>query len=530
MRVTRIDQPEAMLVAPEQAFFLQREPQAAPAQRAAGAAGAPVRHRAGRPALARRPRSSATSTAARGARSSRSSCCARSRSRRARSACRGPTTRCAALAAAVARRAERPNAMRLAIWFVLLFAVAVVAATTLGTNDGLVELLLGRLAARPVAEPVPAAAGRHLLPARRRDPGDQLAGRPAAARARMARRAARPQRRRRRCARRWRSTSAAATRRAQKSAQRALAIQAETPELAQDNEFTVLGHLLAAGSAHRLQDRARARRGAAPRARPRRTAAPAARSAEEGARLLAAEWALDDRDAPRALELLDELPLGVARRTHALRLKLQAARLGAPAAGGAEDGAPAGQAPGLLDGRRRRACCARWPSSRSTRRTTSISCAASGSRSTPADRRDPFVAARAATQRQRARRATRTRAPGCGRSGTALAELGAEERAAIAEALAGACRGIGAEWLPRLEAAAQALPRDGAVALAAGSALAERGLWGKARRAARAGRGRRPCSPRRRAARPGSRWPSWPRRRATRRAPRAATRAAARPG
>ena len=34
---------------------------------------------------------------------------------------------------------------------------------------------------------------------------------------------------------------------------------------------------------------------------------------------------------------------------------------------------------------------------------------------------------------------------------------------------------------PRLESASQALPRDGAVALAAGRALAERGLWGKAR-------------------------------------------------
>src|SRR5205085_1373598 len=39
--------------------------------------------------------------------------------------------------------------------------------------------------------------------------------------------------------------------RAQRSAQRALAIQVETPELAQDNEFTVLGHLLAAGSTPR---------------------------------------------------------------------------------------------------------------------------------------------------------------------------------------------------------------------------------------------------------------------------------------
>ena len=98
----------------------------------------------------------------------------------------------------------------------------------------------------------------------------------------------------------------------------------------------------------------------------------------------------------------------------------------------------------------------------------------------PADRRDPFIAARAATQasalgaQEDARNWLR---PLWDR----LAELGVEERAAVAEALAGAVRGIGAEWLPRLEAASQALPRDGAVALAAGSALAERGLWGKAR-------------------------------------------------
>ena len=33
--------------------------------------------------------------------------------------------------------------MRLAIWFVLLFGVAVVAATTLGTNDGLATFYWG---------------------------------------------------------------------------------------------------------------------------------------------------------------------------------------------------------------------------------------------------------------------------------------------------------------------------------------------------------------------------------------------------
>ncbi len=40
--------------------------------------------------------------------------------------------------------------------------------------------------------------------------------------------------------------------------------------------------------------------------------------------------------------------------------------------------------------------------------------------------------------------------------------------------------GIGPDWLQRLEAAAQAFPREPAVAHAVGSALAERRLWGKA--------------------------------------------------
>jgi len=62
-----------------------------------------------------------------------------------------------------------------------------------------------------------------------------------------------------------------------------------------------------------------------------------------------------------------------------------------------------------------------------------------------------------------------------------MTELGSEERIAVAVALAEAVAGIGAEWLPRIESAAQALPRDAAVALGAGCALAERELWGKAR-------------------------------------------------
>ena len=47
----------------------------------------------------------------------------------------------------------------------------------------------------------------------------------------------------------------------------------------------------------------------------------------EGIELRAARWALEDRDPLLALERLAQLPLGVGRRTLALRLRLKAARL-----------------------------------------------------------------------------------------------------------------------------------------------------------------------------------------------------------
>jgi HemY protein len=367
--------------------------------------------------------------------------------------------------------------VRLAIWFVLLFAVAVVAAATFGTNDGLASFYWGawRLDLS-LNFFVLVLIGTCFLLVAVIQAVNSLIGL--------------PQR-----AREWRTarrdrTGQAALRdalaqyfggrytRAQKSAQRALAIQAETPELAQDNEFTVLGHLLAAGSAHRVQDRA-GRDEELRRALDLSHRSPAARSAEEGARLLAAEWALDDRDATRAGELLNELPLGVARRTHALRLKLQAARLGRSPQEALKtarllvkhQGFSAVAAAGLLRSLAFESLDTVHDADQLRRLWLALD---------PADRRDPFIAARAATQ------ASALGADEDARNWLRplwdrIAELAGEERAAVAEALAGAVPGIGVEWLARLESASLALPRDGAVALAAGRALAERGLWGKAR-------------------------------------------------
>lgn len=368
--------------------------------------------------------------------------------------------------------------MRNVIWLVLLFAAAVVAATALGKNDALVtfywdpwraDLSLNFFLCLLLATCILIVLAIQGVSA--------LIGLPQRAREW-------------RVARRDRSAQAALRdalaqyfggrySRSQKSAQRALAIQADTPELAQDNEFTVLSHLLAAGSAHRLQDRG-GRDEQLRRALDLSHSSPAARSAEEGAQLLAAEWALDDRDAPRAMELLGELPQGVARRTHALRLKLQATRLGRLPQDALKtarllakhQGFSKVAAQGLL----RSLAFESLDTAHDVDQLRRVWLAFD-----PMDRRDAFVAARAAA------RAADLGAFEEARSWLRpfweqLSELASDERSAIALGLVHAMQGIGPEWLPRLEQASQAFSREGAIALAVGSALAERQLWGKARR------------------------------------------------
>ena len=369
--------------------------------------------------------------------------------------------------------------MRAVVWFTLLFVVAVVAATTLGTNDGLVSfywsgwrmdmslnlfllLLVGTcFALVTLIQAVNALVG---LPRR------ALAWRVA---------------RRDRSAQAWLRDAlaqyfGARYSRAHRSAQRALEIQSDTPELAQDNEFTVLGHLLAAGSLHRLQDRPQ-RDEQLRRALDLARHSAAARSAEEGARMLAAEWALDDRNAPRALELLADLPPGVGRRTHALRLKLQATRLARQPQEALKtarllakhQGFSKEAALGLLRSLAFEALDGGRDADQVRRVWQQLD---------PADRRDAFVAARAAS------RMALLGAAGEGRNWLrplwdAPGDLNAEDREALAQGLVACVGGIGADWLPRLEAAWQGYPRDGAIAFAVGCAMAECRLWGKARQA-----------------------------------------------
>lgn len=120
--------------------------------------------------------------------------------------------------------------------------------------------------------------------------------------------------------------------RARKAALQSLALE---DGLAQDKatvayrlQLRTIAHMAAADSSHALQDRSTRDEhlNAALELAPLNGTAQQ-QELREGAQMRSARWALDDRDAPAALERLGELPHGAARRTVALRIKLKATRL-----------------------------------------------------------------------------------------------------------------------------------------------------------------------------------------------------------
>lgn len=125
--------------------------------------------------------------------------------------------------------------------------------------------------------------------------------------------------------------------RARKSAQNALEKEGLMSEagLALDHAVALrtLAHIMAAESAHALQDRVvREIHWQAALAAAKQAPTLESRTLNEGIQLRAARWLLDDRDAPASLALLQNLPSAAARRMVAMRLQLKAARLaGQPA-------------------------------------------------------------------------------------------------------------------------------------------------------------------------------------------------------
>ena len=367
--------------------------------------------------------------------------------------------------------------MRGVIWLVLLFVVAVVAATTLGRNDGLVSLywsgwrldvslnlfvialLLSCLALvfamRALQSLASLPARAHAWRVQRRGLAAQAALREALA-----------------------EYFGARYSRARKAAARAVAIHDATPELVGDLQTRMLAHLLWAASLHRLQDRPQRDRQLKQLQRLRRAAGPL-RGNDDGVPLMAAEWALDDRDAPRALALLAELPPGAARRTQALRLRLQAHRL-------AQQPEEALRTARLLAKHQAFSPAAAQSLLRSLAGETlgkardAEQLERAWQQLDSSDHADALVAARAAQH------AAELGAHDVGRrwllpAWQRLTELGRDEREAVSQGLVRNLPGLPAEWLQRIEAAERALPGDPAVLAAVGGAYAERQLWGKAR-------------------------------------------------
>jgi HemY protein len=370
--------------------------------------------------------------------------------------------------------------MRGVVWVVLLFVAAVVAATALGTNDGLVTiawgawrtdlslnlfvlLLVGFCGLTVLA--LQAIEAMVSLPRRaqewrwlRRERAAQAALREALVEFFNARYS-----------------------RARKAAQRALDFQPQTMPLAQDGEFRLLAQLLAANSLHRLQDR-RQRDEVLQQAQHSQAASVLPRalgSAHEALCLCSAEWALDDRDAEAALRALERLPPGAQRRTQALRLKMQASRMArqpllalqtarllanhrafSPAVAQGLLRSLAGEAlEQVHDAEQLQRLWLQWDAQ---------------------ERRDPQVVALAAARAAKLGAAEEARAwlrPFWDR----LADLSVVDRTAVALALADVRQGLGTDWLLRAELAAQTHAQDAAVVAAAGLVLAERQLWGKAR-------------------------------------------------
>ena len=117
--------------------------------------------------------------------------------------------------------------------------------------------------------------------------------------------------------------------RARKAAELVLSLEQSVTQggerLSYAERLRTLSHLLAAESAHAVQDRKLREKHF--RLAMEHALARDAQETRDGVQLRAARWALDDRDAAKALEWLDLMPQGASRRTLALRLRFKSARM-----------------------------------------------------------------------------------------------------------------------------------------------------------------------------------------------------------
>jgi HemY protein len=242
-------------------------------------------------------------------------------------------------------------------------------------------------------------------------------------------------------------------------------------------QLRAIAHLLAAESAHALQDRG-AREDHLQQAMEHASARDA-QETRDGAVLRAARWALEDREPQAAMTILQGLPQGAGRRTVALRTRLRASRQAgqplealetarllakhhafSPVAAGS---IVRGLAIDLLNGA--------YDVAQLQRAWQALE---------PSERLMPEVAIHAA-QRQIAlggdARTSRDWLLPVWESQTDLAD---SLRVKLVCALEEGLDSIDAAWLARIETAQRANPRDATLQYLAGMACMRRQLWGKA--------------------------------------------------
>jgi HemY protein len=366
--------------------------------------------------------------------------------------------------------------MRAVIWWVLLFGGAVLAATFLGSNDGLVTIYWASwrldVSLNLFVLALVVLYAVVLLAVRGTEALVSLPRRAAQWRALQRERAAQGDLREGQ-----QEYLAGRFSRAAKTAQRALGLSEGQPAWPGQDAVQVQALLLWARSAHRLQDRS---------GRDRLMArldvlmtSTGARTGLEGLRLMEVSFALDDREPSRALELLQRLPPGVSRRTQALRLKLSAARQSGHLAEALHTARLLTHHGGLSPDAGR--TLARTLAIQMVDEAADIDSLRQAWQSlSESERSDVSVACQAA------RRAGALGAAVEGRRWlrpmfARQSSLAVEDRQALSLALCDLMDELELDWLQTLEQAQARFPTDAWMAISAGLAFAQRELWGKAR-------------------------------------------------
>jgi len=242
-------------------------------------------------------------------------------------------------------------------------------------------------------------------------------------------------------------------------------------------QLRAMAHVLAAESAHALQDRSGREehlQQALDQAVPRE-----AQEVREGALIRAARWSLQDREPEASMQWLKALPLGAARRTLALRVRLKASRESGQTAEALETArllakhhafSPVaarsilrGLAIDLLNGS--------YDIAQLQRAWTSLE---------PAERALPEVAIHAAQRLLSLRGDAQVAREWLLPVWEDQSALGDNLRVKLVCALEEGLDTLDAAWLARIEAAQKANPRDATLQYLAGMACMKRQLWGKA--------------------------------------------------